>query len=161
MQGHFHIDKSIVSWKESSITTQCVLFCPYHMWGMSKNKSKTACKIQKNWCTVTVATTIEHHGGPGIVVLSIYIRTLFYSKSRQIKREREGNKKKIKTLIKKTYSLGFELTTPRSSGRRSNHSAMKDSWFGWSTFLIYRQPIFNTDKTVSRQSELFACRSTF
>ena len=23
----------------------------------------TKCKIQKNWCTVTVAPTIEHHGG--------------------------------------------------------------------------------------------------
>ena len=25
------------------------------------------------------------------------------------------------------YSPGLELTTPNSSGRRSNHSAMKDS----------------------------------
>ena len=53
------------------------------------------------------------------------------------------------------YSSGLELTTPSFTGRRSNHFAMKDSRFGWSTFLIYRQPIFNTDKTVSRQSELF------
>ena len=37
------------------------------------------------------------------------------------------------------YSPGLELTTPRSSGRRSNHFAMKDSRFGLSTFLIYRQ----------------------
>ena len=29
VQGHFHIDKSIVPWLESLITTQCVLFCPY------------------------------------------------------------------------------------------------------------------------------------
>ena len=63
------------------------------------------------------------------------------------------------------FSPGLELTTPSSPGRRSNHSAMKDSRFGRSIFLIYRQPIFkinfNTDKTVSRQSELFACRPTF
>ena len=44
--------------------------------------------------------------------------------------------KKIKTLIKKTYSLGFELTTPRSSGRRSNHFAMKDSGFESLHFLF-------------------------
>ena len=28
------------------------------------------------------------------------------------------------------YGPGVELTTPISSGRRSNHSAMKDSRFG-------------------------------
>ena len=27
-QGHLHLDKSIVPWIESLITTQCVLFCP-------------------------------------------------------------------------------------------------------------------------------------
>ena len=55
------------------------------------------------------------------------------------------------------YSLGLELTTPSSWGRRSNHFAMKDSRFGQSILPIYRQPIlkinFNTDKTVSRQSD--------
>ena len=63
------------------------------------------------------------------------------------------------------YSPGLELTTPSSSGRRSNHFAMKDSRFGQSMLLIYRQSIFkinfNTDKTVSRQPEFFACRPTF
>ena len=29
VQGHLHLDKSIVPWIESLITTQCVLFCPY------------------------------------------------------------------------------------------------------------------------------------
>ena len=29
VQGHLHLDKSIVSGIESLITTQCVLFCPY------------------------------------------------------------------------------------------------------------------------------------
>ena len=28
VQGNLHLDKSIVSWTESLITTQCVLFCP-------------------------------------------------------------------------------------------------------------------------------------
>ena len=28
VQGYFHLDKSIVPWIESLITTQCVLFCP-------------------------------------------------------------------------------------------------------------------------------------
>ena len=28
VQGHLHLDKSIVPWIESLITTQCVLFCP-------------------------------------------------------------------------------------------------------------------------------------
>ena len=85
VQGHFHLDKSIVSWKESSITMQCVLFCPYHMWGMSKNK--TACPL--------------FHCRSGVVVLSIYIRTLFYfnieanKKDKEIKGQikRKGNKK--------------------------------------------------------------------
>ena len=63
------------------------------------------------------------------------------------------------------YRPGLELTTPCTLGRRSNHFAMKDSRVGQSILLIYRQPIFkinfNTDKTGSRQSELFACRLTF
>ena len=29
----------------------------------SVQNTKEKCKIQKNWCTVTVAPTIEHHGG--------------------------------------------------------------------------------------------------
>ena len=62
------------------------------------------------------------------------------------------------------YSLGFELMTPGSRGRRPNHSAIQDSRFGRSIFPIYRQPIsiinFNTDKTGSMQSELFVCLPT-
>ena len=53
------------------------------------------------------------------------------------------------------YSPGFELMTPGSRGRRSNHFVMAESRFGKSIFPIYRQPIFimnfNTDKTGSRQ----------
>ena len=63
------------------------------------------------------------------------------------------------------YSPGFELMTPGSRGHRSNHFAMEDSRFGKSIFPIYRQPIsiinINTDKTGSRQSELFVCLPTY
>ena len=51
------------------------------------------------------------------------------------------------------YTPGFELITPMSRGRRSNHFAMEDSRFGKCIFPIYRQPIsiinFNMDKTGS------------
>ena len=39
------------------------------------------------------------------------------------------------------YCPGFDLMTPGSTGRRSNHFAMEDSRFGKSIFPIYRQPI--------------------
>ena len=62
------------------------------------------------------------------------------------------------------YNPGLELMIPGSRGRRSNHFAMEDSLFGKSIFPIYRQPIyiinFNTDKTGSRQSDLFVCLPT-
>ena len=59
------------------------------------------------------------------------------------------------------YSPGLELTTPSSSGRRSYHFAMKDSRFGWSIFQPIFKINFNTNKTMSRQSELFGYRPTF
>ena len=63
------------------------------------------------------------------------------------------------------FSPGFELMTPKSRGRRSNHFAMEDSRLGKCIFPIYRQSIsminFNTDKTGSRQSELFVCLTTY
>ena len=40
------------------------------------------------------------------------------------------------------YSQGFELMTPESRGRRSNHFAIEDSRFGKSIFPMYRQSIF-------------------
>ena len=72
----------------------------------------------------------------------------------------------IKKILEKEkrYSPGLELMTPGSRGQRSNHFAMEDSRFGKSLFPIYRQLIFiinfNTDKTGSRQSELFVCLPT-
>ena len=63
MQGHFPLDKSIVPWIESLITMQCVLFCPcvgyWQFW-----------KIKKVW--------LFFHYKSSIVILSIYICTLFY-----------------------------------------------------------------------------------
>ena len=62
------------------------------------------------------------------------------------------------------YSPGLELMTLESRGRRSNHFAMENLRFGKYIFPIYRQSIsiinFNTDKTGSRQSELFVCLPT-
>ena len=58
-------------------------------------------------------------------------------------------------------SSRLELMTPESRGRRSNHFAVEDSRPMKSIFPIYRQSVsivnFNTDKTGSRQSELFVC----
>ena len=88
VQGHFHFDKSIVSWKESLITTQCVLFYPYHMWGMSKNKT---------------AWPLFHYRS-GVVVLSIYIRTLFYFNIETNKKDKE-KKGQIKRQGNKKYKL--------------------------------------------------------
>ena len=80
VQGHLHLDKSIVPWIESLITTQCVLFCPcvgyLPFW-----------KIKKVW--------LLFHCKSSIVILSIHICTLFYFKIEKNKKERQGNKKKI------------------------------------------------------------------
>ena len=85
----------------------------------------------------------------------------FTSKLIQIKRKDKAIKK---TLIRKMYNPGLEFTTPYYRARCSNNFAMEESQFGKSLFPIYRQPIFitnfNTEKTVSRQSELFACLQT-
>ena len=64
VQCHFHLDKSMVSWIESLIhvTTQCFVLCPY---GSLSN-------IENAWHLF--------HCKSCIVVLSIYIRTLFYFK---------------------------------------------------------------------------------
>ena len=77
LQGNLHLDKSIVPWVESLITTQFVLFCPYvgylPFW-----------KIKKVW--------LLFHCKSSIVILSIYIFTLFYCKIEKNKKERQGNK---------------------------------------------------------------------
>ena len=110
VQGHLHLDKSIVSGIESLITTQCVLFCPYvgylPFW-----------KIKKVW--------LLFHCKSSIVILSIYINTLFYFKIEKNKKERQGNKKN-NLILRKMIAVGLELTTPDSTGQCANHCAAKD-----------------------------------
>ena len=110
VQGHLHLDKSIVPWIESLITTQCVLFCPcvgyLPFW-----------KIKKVW--------LLFHCKSSIVILSIHICTLFYFKIEKNKKKRQGNEKK-NWFWEKMIRAGLELTTPDSSGQCSNHCAKKD-----------------------------------
>ena len=76
VHGHFHLDKSIVPWIESLISTQCFLFFPYvGVLAILKNKKGR----------------LIFHCKSSIVVLSIYIRTLFYFKIEKNKKERQGN----------------------------------------------------------------------
>ena len=79
VQGHLHLDKSIVPWIESLITTQCVLFCPcvgyLPFW-----------KIKK-FGFFSIANPVLSYFQ--------YIFALFYFKIEKNKKERQGNKKII------------------------------------------------------------------
>ena len=112
VQGHLHLDKSIVSGIESLITTQCVLFCPYvgnlPFW-----------KIKKVW--------FLFHCKSSIVILSIHIYTLFYFKIEKNKKERQGNKKNNNLILRKMIIMGLELTISESRGQCAYHCATK--WF--------------------------------
>ena len=46
----------------STEAQECILYSSLHL-SKHHNISDIKCKIQKNWCTVTVAPTIEYHGG--------------------------------------------------------------------------------------------------
>ena len=143
VQRHLHLDKSIVPWIESLITTQYVLFCPYvGVFAFLKNK--------KVW--------LLFHCKSSIVVLSIYIRTLFYFKIEKNKKERQGNKKiiiwfwiKWLSLDSNSRSLILEASALTTALRKI---------YNWACICSIWQPIFiinlNTDKTVSMQSELLA-----
>ena len=105
VQGHFRLDKSIVPWIKSLITTQCVLFCPY--------VGYLPCWKIKVW--------FLFHCKSNIVVLSIYIRTMFYFK---IEKDKE---------IKKNWFWGKWLSWVSNSrslsdsrGQCANHCAKKD-----------------------------------
>ena len=170
VQGHLHLDKSIVPWIESLITMQCVLFCPcmgyLPFW-----------KIKK-FGFFSIAN-------PVLSYFQYIFAHCFTSKLRKIKRKDEEIKKINNLILRKMIHAGLELTTPDSTGQCDNHCATKDlklsvylSYWGWILLIlrspkggccsilddlscsIYRQPIFisnlNTDKTVSMQSELFA-----
>ena len=67
------------------------------MWGMSKNKNKTAWPL--------------FHYKSSIVVISIYIRTLFYFKIETNKKERQGNKKN-KNFDKENVYSGIRTHDP-------------------------------------------------
>ena len=119
------------------------------MWGISNFE-----KNKKAW--------LLFHCIYGIVVQYKFAHC-FTPKLRKIKRKDKEIKKQ--SLIGKMYSSSLELMAPGSRDRRSNHFAMEDSRFGKFIFPIYRQSIFiinfNTDKTGSRQSELFFCLPTY
>ena len=111
VQGHFHLDKSIVPWIESLITTQCVLFCPcVGVFAILKNK-----KVWLPFCCKS-----------SIVILSIYICTLFYFKIEKNKKERQGNKNNNNLILRKMIHVGLELTTPDSTIQCANNCAAKD-----------------------------------
>ena len=118
VQGHLHLDKSIVPWIESLITTQCVLFCPcvgyLPFW-----------KIKK-FGFFSIAN-------PVLSYFQYIFAHCFTSKLRKIKRkDREMTKKMI---LRKMILAGLELTTPDSSGQCSNHCAEKD--LNLSVYLSY------------------------
>ena len=110
VQGHLHLDKSIVPWIESLITKQSVLFCPcvgYLLFW----------KIKK-FGFFSIANP----------VLS-YFRYIFahcFTSIEKNKKERQGNKKNNNLILRKMIQAGLELTTPDSSGQCSNHCAKKD-----------------------------------
>ena len=110
VQGHLHLDKSIVPWIESLITTQSVLFCPcvgyLPFW-----------KIKK--------FGFFFIANPVLSYFQYIFAHCFTSKLRKIKRkDREMTKKKL--ILRKMIQAGLELTTPDFSGQCSNHCAEKD-----------------------------------
>ena len=111
VQGDLHLDKNIVRWKESLITTQCVLFCPcVGVFVILKDK--------KVW--------LLFHCKSSIVILSIYICTLFKIKIEKNKKEIRDNKKNNNLILSKMILVGLELTTTGSTGQCANHCATKD-----------------------------------
>ena len=101
VQGHFHLDKGIVTWIESLITTQCVLFYPLcGILDILKNK--------KVW--------LLFHCKSSIVVLSIYIFAHCFTSKLKKKIKRKGKEILNKKII---WLWGKSL-----SGTRSH-----DPWF--------------------------------
>ena len=110
VQGHLHLDKSIVPWIESLITTQCVLFCPcveyLQFW-----------KIKK-FGFFSIAN-------PVLSYFQYIFALCFTSKLRKIKRK-DKEIKKNNLIMRKMIQAGLELTIPDSSGQCSNHCAKKE-----------------------------------
>ena len=113
VQGHLHLDKRIVPWIESLITTQCVLFCPcvgyLPFW-----------KIKKfGFFSIGIAN-------PVLSYFQYIFAHCFTSKLRKIKRKDKEIKKNNNLILRKMMQVGLEFTTPDSSGQCANHCATKD-----------------------------------
>ena len=113
VQGHFHLDKSILPWIESLITTQCVLFAL--IWGISHFEKKN----KKVW--------LLFHCKSSIVVLSIYniCAHCFTSKLRKIKRKGTEINNYNNLILRKMIIAGLDLTILDSRGQCANHCATK------------------------------------
>ena len=111
VQGHLHLDKSIVPWIESLITTQYVLFCPcvgyLPFW-----------KVKK-FGFFSIAN-------PVLSYFQYIFAHLFYFKIEKNKKEKQGNKKKNNLILRKMIHVGLELTTPDYPGQYANHCAKRD-----------------------------------
>ena len=87
VQGHFHLDKSIVSWKESLHDNHAVcLILPLiicGVWSILKNK------------TADLFSITNH-----VLAYFLYIFALFYFKIKTNKKERQGNKKNNTSMRK-------------------------------------------------------------
>ena len=119
----------------------CLVLPLCGIFGILKNKNKKVWRL--------------YHCKSCIVVLSIYIRTLFYFKVEKNKKERQGNKKNNRLIPRKMIIVGFELTIPDSGGQCANHCATKDLKLRMYLSYLFIMNL-NTDKTVSMQSELLA-----
>ena len=111
VQGHLHLDKSIVPWIESLITTQCVLICPYvgylPFW-----------KIKK-FGFFSIAN-------PVLSYFQYIFAHCFTLKLRKIKRKDKEIKNNNNLILRKMIHVGLELTTPDSTGQCVNHCFTKD-----------------------------------
>ena len=111
VQGHLHLDKSIVPWIESLITTQCVLFCPcvgyLPFW-----------KIKK-FGFFSIAN-------PVLSYFQYIFAHSFTSKLRKIKRKDKEIKIYNNLILRKMIQVGLEPTTLDSSGQCANHCAKRD-----------------------------------
>ena len=111
VQGHLHLDKSIVPWIKSLITTQCVLFCPY-VWYLPFWKIK-------KFGFFSIAN-------PVLSYFQYIFAHCFTLKLRKIKRKDKEMKKINKLILRKMIIVGLELTIPNSGGQCANHCVTKD-----------------------------------
>ena len=111
VQGHLHLDKSIMPYIESLITTQCALFCPCVGYLPFSKIKKFGFFFIAN---------------PVLSYFQYIFAHCFTSKLRKIKRKDMEIKKNNNLILRKMIQAGLELTIPDSSGQCSNHCAKKD-----------------------------------